>query len=153
MAGTRQILLHWQSGHVLRKPSHFVRFFSSSPPAQACSSGDSKSPCQGRKNTDGQNAGKAAATTNSSVSAWKHDFWSCRSTWKRAGINTLRCLVGCTVGDFSALWMLQTFYPELGMGTIMMISSTSSPLILQLLGSRESNLWRSGIRNYYFSHP
>jgi hypothetical protein len=31
--------------------------------------------------------------------------------------------VGCTVGDFSALWMLQSYYPELGMGTIMMASS------------------------------
>jgi hypothetical protein len=50
-------------------------------------------------------------------------FWTCRGTWKRAGINTLRCLVGCTVGDFSALWTLQTYAPELGMGTIMAISS------------------------------
>jgi hypothetical protein len=31
--------------------------------------------------------------------------------------------VGCTVGDFSALWTLQTYAPELGMGTIMAISS------------------------------
>jgi len=50
-------------------------------------------------------------------------FWSCRGTWKRAGINTLRCLVGCTVGDFSALWTLQTYAPDLGMGTIMALSS------------------------------
>jgi hypothetical protein len=50
-------------------------------------------------------------------------FWTCRSTWKRAGINTLRCLVGCTAGDFSALWILQTYYPEMGMGSIMALSS------------------------------
>ncbi|KAJ5085130.1 hypothetical protein N7532_009901 [Penicillium argentinense] len=52
-------------------------------------------------------------------------FWSCRSTWRRAGINTLRCLVGCTVGDFSALWTLQSIYPDLGMGNIMMASMAS----------------------------
>ncbi|CAG8943627.1 unnamed protein product [Penicillium salamii] len=52
-------------------------------------------------------------------------FWDCRSTWRRAGVNTLRCLVGCTTGDFSALWILQTYYPELGMGSIMAMSSES----------------------------
>ena len=50
-------------------------------------------------------------------------FWSCRSTWRRARINTLRCLIGCTVGDFSALWTLQSYYPELGMNSIMLASS------------------------------
>jgi hypothetical protein len=53
-------------------------------------------------------------------------FWTCRGTWRRAGVNTLRCLVGCTVGDFSALWTLQTYMPELGMGTIMALSSEYS---------------------------
>ncbi|KAJ5771314.1 uncharacterized protein N7511_003365 [Penicillium nucicola] len=52
-------------------------------------------------------------------------FWSCQSTWRRAGINTLRCLVGCTAGDFSALWILQTYYPELGMSSIMAMSMAS----------------------------
>ncbi|KAL2843554.1 hypothetical protein BJX68DRAFT_154775 [Aspergillus pseudodeflectus] len=57
------------------------------------------------------------------ASPWNRPFWSCRHTWRRAGINTLRCLVGCTVGDFSALWMLQTYAPDLGMGTIMAASN------------------------------
>lgn len=50
-------------------------------------------------------------------------FWSSRPTWHRASLNTLRCLVGCTTGDFSAMWLLQSYYPELGMPTIMGISS------------------------------
>lgn len=54
-------------------------------------------------------------------------FWTCRSTWKRAGINTLRCLVGCTAGDFSALWILQTYYSEMGMSSIMALSSGLPP--------------------------
>ncbi|KAJ0426685.1 hypothetical protein BJY00DRAFT_100 [Aspergillus carlsbadensis] len=67
-------------------------------------------------------------------SPWNRPFWSCRHTWRRAGINTLRCLVGCTVGDFSALWMLQTYAPDLGMGTIMaasMASGTTTSIILE----------------------
>ncbi|KAE8137285.1 hypothetical protein BDV38DRAFT_283123 [Aspergillus pseudotamarii] len=65
---------------------------------------------------------------------WQLKFWNCRSTWKRAGINTLRCLVGCTLGDFSALWMLQTYYPALGMGTTMaasMASGITTSIILE----------------------
>jgi hypothetical protein len=64
------------------------------------------------------------------LSEWA--FWNCRGTWKRAGINTLRCLVGCTVGDFSALWTLQTYAPELGMGTIMALSSKHLTSLVKL---------------------
>lgn len=53
----------------------------------------------------------------------KLGFWASKSIWKRASVNTFRCLVGCTLGDFSALWFLQAFYPNLGVGTIMGISS------------------------------
>lgn len=61
------------------------------------------------------------------------EFWTHKPAWKRAGLNTLRCLVGCTTGDFSALWMLQSYYPGLGMGTIMMASSKFVPFIPGLL--------------------
>jgi hypothetical protein len=50
-------------------------------------------------------------------------FWSSRPTWRRASLNTLRCLIGCTSGDFAALWILQSHYPGLGMGVIMGVSS------------------------------
>lgn len=40
----------------------------------------------------------------------------------RAGFNTLRCRVDYAVADFPALWMLQKYYLDLGMGTIMMAS-------------------------------
>lgn len=50
-------------------------------------------------------------------------FWTARMTWKRAAINTLRCLIGCTFGDFTTMWFLQSSYPQLGMGLIMLLSS------------------------------
>lgn len=78
-------------------------------------------------------------------------FWSCRSTWRRAGINTLRCLIGCTVGDFSALWTLQSYYPELGMNSIMLASSKyqggGSPT------TRRSNMHKVNVRNVRNKKP
>ncbi|PGH33749.1 hypothetical protein GX50_03406 [[Emmonsia] crescens] len=47
------------------------------------------------------------------------NFWTSRPIWRRALLNTLRCLVGCTIGDFSAMWFLQAYYPDLGVGYIM----------------------------------
>ncbi|KAK4516510.1 uncharacterized protein ATC70_011482 [Mucor velutinosus] len=40
-------------------------------------------------------------------------FWSDPLTWQRTRVNTLRCLIGCTTGDFSAMWYLQYNYPEM----------------------------------------
>ncbi|KAH6633105.1 hypothetical protein C7974DRAFT_392146 [Boeremia exigua] len=64
---------------------------------------------------------KAAATLSLSSA----QFWRSSPTWKRAGINTLRCLVGCTAGDFSAMWYLQSFHGDLGLSTIMALSMAS----------------------------
>ncbi|OJD15681.1 hypothetical protein AJ78_04099 [Emergomyces pasteurianus Ep9510] len=47
------------------------------------------------------------------------NFWASRPIWRRAMLNTLRCLIGCTIGDFSAMWYLQAFYPDLAVGYIM----------------------------------
>ncbi|KAJ8114896.1 hypothetical protein OPT61_g3338 [Boeremia exigua] len=61
-------------------------------------------------------------------------FWMSSPVWKRARINTLRCLIGCTVGDFSAMWYLQSFHGELGLSTIMALSMASgitSSLVLE----------------------
>lgn len=52
-------------------------------------------------------------------------FWRSTSVWRRAAINTFRCLIGCTAGDFTAMWTLQSFYPEIGMPSIMAISMAS----------------------------
>ncbi|KAJ5556256.1 hypothetical protein N7494_000171 [Penicillium frequentans] len=105
--------------HRLYPPTHKIRPFSKIPSAQAC---------QKPSNQDN------APTPSSSTSILNRTFWSCKSTWKRARINTLRCLLGCTVGDFSAMWTLQSLYPELGMNTIMLVSMASgitSSIILE----------------------
>ncbi|KAL7919029.1 hypothetical protein ACQKWADRAFT_213555 [Trichoderma austrokoningii] len=87
-----------------------------------------------RQRTEYYYTTKAGNATSPSPSIWRLPFWKCRHTWRRAGVNTLRCLVGCTVGDFSALWLLQTYYPDLGMTTIMgasMVSGITTSIILE----------------------
>ena len=41
-------------------------------------------------------------TTNSTAISWK-----CKHTWKRASINTLWCLLGCSIGDFGTIYFFQ----------------------------------------------
>jgi len=33
--------------------------------------------------------------------------WTCKSTWKRSSINTLWCLLGCSIGDFGTIFVFQ----------------------------------------------
>ncbi|PIG88747.1 hypothetical protein AARAC_000501 [Aspergillus arachidicola] len=127
-----QILRNWRrTGQVSMSASRPLQYFSSFTTAQACHSNKAKEQSQCQAST------KDVSTTTTikpALSMWQLRFWNCRSTWKRAGINTLRCLVGCTLGDFSALWMLQTCYPALGMGTIMaasMASGITTSIILE----------------------
>jgi hypothetical protein len=67
--------------------------------------------------------GTVSNSKNQAYSLTDANFWTSRSAWRRAGVNTLRCLLGCTVGDFSTMWYLQRHCPDLGLGTIMGLSS------------------------------
>ncbi|RJE24653.1 hypothetical protein PHISCL_03019 [Aspergillus sclerotialis] len=113
--------------------SAFRRVFSSSAPAEACTS---RKPGQNQPSSASTGCQPASAMRQPLRSAWTMDFWTCRSTWKRAGLNTLRCLVGCSIGDFSVLWLLQTYYLDLGMGTIMaasMAGGITTSIILETI--------------------
>ena len=33
--------------------------------------------------------------------------WKCKHTWRRASINTLWCLLGCSIGDFGTIYFFQ----------------------------------------------
>ena len=33
--------------------------------------------------------------------------WKCKQTWKRAFLNTLWCLLGCSIGDFGTIYFFQ----------------------------------------------
>lgn len=114
-----------QRGAPLRATPSRPRLFSSTSRIQACSSPQHKN----SPTNQGQDANVSCHDQKqhtAATSPWQLQFWTHRPTWKRASINTLRCLVGCTTGDFAAMWLLQTYYPELGMGAIMATSSNYS---------------------------
>ncbi|OAL62996.1 hypothetical protein A7C99_5382 [Trichophyton rubrum] len=79
-------------------------------------------------------------------------FWSSKPTWKRAGVNTFRCLIGCSLGDFSAMWFLQSCYPGIGTGLIMgiaMASGLTSSMLLEtvlLRLGRDQLSWKAAAK-------
>ncbi|GBF59650.1 hypothetical protein TMEN_1174 [Trichophyton mentagrophytes] len=79
-------------------------------------------------------------------------FWSSKPTWKRAGVNTFRCLIGCSLGDFSAMWFLQSCYPGIGTGIIMgiaMASGLTSSMLLEtvlLRLGRDQLSWKAAAK-------
>ena len=41
------------------------------------------------------------------IPAINDGFWLCKHTWKRSRVNTLWCLLGCSIGDFGTIFAFQ----------------------------------------------
>ena len=41
------------------------------------------------------------------IPAFNDGFWLCKHTWKRSRVNTLWCLLGCSIGDFGTIFVFQ----------------------------------------------
>lgn len=73
-------------------------------------------------------------------------FWQDGNVWNHASLNTLNCLIGCSIGDFAMVMYLQAYFPATSM-TIQMILATVAGLITSvmmetvLLRSREKFSW------------
>ena len=48
--------------------------------------------------------------------------WNCKNTWKSASINTLWCLIGCSIGDFGTILFFQYSEYELAVHYIMTLA-------------------------------
>tara|TARA_B100000214_G_scaffold36973_2_gene23263 strand:- start:51 stop:470 length:420 start_codon:yes stop_codon:yes gene_type:complete len=48
--------------------------------------------------------------------------WNCKNTWKSASINTLWCLIGCSIGDFGTILFFQYSEYELPVHYIMTLA-------------------------------
>jgi len=48
--------------------------------------------------------------------------WNCKNTWKSASINTLWCLIGCSIGDFGTILFFQYSDYELPVHYIMTLA-------------------------------
>ena len=44
---------------------------------------------------------------NMSTSTEEAIIWTCKSTWRKASVNTLWCLLGCSIGDFGTIFFFQ----------------------------------------------
>ncbi|TCJ17798.1 DUF4396 domain-containing protein [Flaviaesturariibacter flavus] len=78
-------------------------------------------------------------------------FWNETSTWKRAGANTLNCLIGCTVGDFVMILYLQVYHPGTPMWLQALLATVagllaSVALETVLLRRREGFAWNRALR-------
>lgn len=80
-----------------------------------------------------------------------NSFWLDIKKWKRASLNTLNCLIGCSIGDFAMIIFLQAYYPGTSM-TVQMILAviaglcTSVLLETILLKIRENFDWNMALK-------
>ena len=48
--------------------------------------------------------------------------WKCKSTWKKASVNTLWCLLGCSIGDFGIIFFFQNIHHDLSTLSVMCLA-------------------------------
>ena len=60
--------------------------------------------------------------------------WKCKSTWKKARVNTLWCLLGCSIGDFGTIFYFQNIehtLPVWGVMTLAIINGLLTSIALE----------------------
>jgi copper chaperone CopZ len=78
-------------------------------------------------------------------------FWSESRLWRRASLNTLSCLIGCSIGDFAMIIYLQAYHPGTSMAVQMALAVvagliTSVALETVLMRIREKFAWGAALR-------
>lgn len=78
-------------------------------------------------------------------------FWRDRRLWRRAASNTAHCLLGCAIGDVSAMTLIPLWLPGISMTTLMLCAmaagiATSLALEGLILRWREGLPWRDALR-------
>ncbi|KAG0333919.1 hypothetical protein BG004_000639 [Podila humilis] len=121
-------IVRWSTTHATHSSS------SSSSPAQeqqpskkACCPSTLKKSASATT-TDSTTTTATPHHVKSTLPASSLQFWSDPTTWKVASTNTFRCLVGCTAGDMSMLFYLQSQHPEMSPGLVMAAAMTSGVL-------------------------
>ena len=62
--------------------------------------------------------------------------WTCRSTWKKASVNTLWCLLGCSIGDFGTILFFQISqipFPMLAIMSLAILNGLITSIMLETL--------------------
>jgi hypothetical protein len=70
--------------------------------------------------------------------------WTCKSTWKKSSINTLWCLLGCSIGDLGTILYFQIMeieFPLMGIMFLAIINGLITSILLEtFILSRQMNL-------------
>jgi cation transport ATPase len=77
--------------------------------------------------------------------------WLDKAIWKRAGFNTLNCLIGCSIGDFGMIIFLNYFYPNTPLMLQMVLAIiagliTSIALETSILFYKENLSWNKAFK-------
>ncbi|MEL0245426.1 MAG: DUF4396 domain-containing protein [Flavobacteriaceae bacterium] len=48
--------------------------------------------------------------------------WTCKHTWGKASVNTLWCLLGCSIGDFGTIYFFQVYPMDISTLNIMILA-------------------------------
>ena len=48
--------------------------------------------------------------------------WRCKHTWKKSSINTMWCLIGCSIGDLGTIFYFQNIEHSLSIMNVMIIA-------------------------------
>ena len=80
--------------------------------------------------------------------------WTQRTVWSRAAKNTVNCLIGCMIGDFGALIVINTWFPETPVMLTMAIAMTSGLITSVLfetgiLRVTEGFGWKQAVRTAF----
>ncbi|MCS5590995.1 MAG: DUF4396 domain-containing protein [Gammaproteobacteria bacterium] len=61
-------------------------------------------------------------------------FWSCKHTWKRSANNTKWCLIGCSIGDFGTIALMQdSGYSVMFIFALAMFNGIVTSIILETM--------------------
>ena len=63
-------------------------------------------------------------------------LWDCKHTWSRSSVNTLWCLLGCSIGDFGTIGFFQFFeidFPTLNIMILAIFNGLITSIILETI--------------------
>jgi len=72
----------------------------------------------------------SAIATRSGIS------WSCRHTWRRASVNTMWCLIGCSIGDMGTILFFQVSgiaWPTLAIMSLAIMNGLLTSILLETI--------------------
>ncbi|NDA07828.1 MAG: DUF4396 domain-containing protein [Alphaproteobacteria bacterium] len=62
--------------------------------------------------------------------------WACRHTWRRASVNTMWCLIGCSIGDMGTILFFQVSgipWPTLAIMSLAIMNGLLTSIILETI--------------------